>query len=294
MVKRSVRPTSDQGTSVTTMLSGEEVALLHGLARQFQGRGAIVDAGCFLGGSTVALASGLRASKRARAGIIHSYDLLRADPWQMAGYSQVVDKLEPGTSVRHLFEQNVKPYRKLITLHEGDILEAHWPGEPVEILFVDICKSWDLNAHIVREFFGSLIPGQSIMVQQDLVHWGHPWCAIVMETLGHRFEYLGWTWYSSSVWKCKSRPTEEELSIDWRDGIGLERGLELLRSAAQRHGGWAEVELELARASLLFQFGEAERALAEVDRVEGVWGTSVPDIENGYSAIRIQAMDMLA
>jgi hypothetical protein len=115
-----------------------------------------------------------------------------------------------------------------------------------------------------------------------------------MESLAHRFEYLGWTWFASSVWRCRSRPTEEELSPDWRDGVGLERGLELLRAAARRHGGWAEAELELCRATLMVKFGDAERALAEVDRVEGIWGTSVPYIDGGYATIRSQAAEILA
>ena len=68
--------------SVKTMLSAQELELLYTLARdQYTGRGEIVDGGAFLGGSTLALANGLRDNRRVqdKNGRIHSYDLFRAD-----------------------------------------------------------------------------------------------------------------------------------------------------------------------------------------------------------------------
>ena len=49
-----------------TMLNPEEQRMLRWIAREhYADQGAIVDAGCFLGGSTVSLAQGLREAKRA-------------------------------------------------------------------------------------------------------------------------------------------------------------------------------------------------------------------------------------
>src|SRR5207302_1859397 len=107
--------------SVTSMLSFEERALLFEMARRSRGSGAIVDAGCFVGGSTVALASGLRARTGASPRTIHAYDFLRAEPEYTSGYSADIDLLDPGASLRPWFERNVAPYRDLIELHEGDI-----------------------------------------------------------------------------------------------------------------------------------------------------------------------------
>jgi hypothetical protein len=272
--------------AVMSMLSYEERALLFALGSRFEDSGAVVDAGCFLGGSTLSLASGLAAASKGRPGVIHTYDLLRVDPEHTSGYSAEVDGLEIGDSLRPLFEKNVAAHRDLVTLHQGDVLKEKWTGDPVEILFIDICKSWEINAHIVEQFFPALVPGVSVVVQQDLVHWKYPWCAIVMEHLSDHFEYLGWTWYASSVWRCRTIPTQAELSVDWREGIGLDAGLSYLRRSARRHTGWAIPTLELSRATLMHEFGENAAALAEVDRVETEFGTIVPYIDGAYAIVR--------
>src|SRR3954467_13500798 len=59
-----------------TMLSHGERVMLHWLAREFPTDGHIIDAGCFLGGSTLPLASGLKL--RGGAAKIHSYDMFIA------------------------------------------------------------------------------------------------------------------------------------------------------------------------------------------------------------------------
>lgn len=286
LVRAGLEDLPDDARAVLSMLSYEERGLLFELARRFRGAGLVVDAGCFVGGSTVSLATGLSVNSQTSPGVIHSYDLLTSDPQQTGGYSEEIDTWPAGTSLRHLFEGNVAPYRGLITLHQGDIRSFLWPGEPIEILFIDICKTWDINAHVVTQFFRSLLPGQSVVVQQDLVHWRYPWCAIVMESLQHKFEYLGWAWYASSVWRCRSTPSEAELATDWKRDVGLEDGLRLLRQSALRHGGWALPILELCRASLLYEFGEYDSGSNEVDRVEAEYGHDVPYIRDAYATLR--------
>ena len=286
LVEAGLQGLPEPARAVLSMLSYEERGLLFELGRRFKGMGLVVDAGCFVGGSTVSLAAGLAVNDRSSPGVIHTYDLLRSDPDQTGGYSDAIDALPPGSSLRDLFEQNVAPYRDLITLHEGDILLQRPPDDQVEILFIDICKTWKINFHVVKEFFAALLPDHSIVIQQDLVHWRYPWCAIVMEALQAHFEYLGWTWYASSAWRCRSRPSDSELATDWKRDVGLPEGLALLRQSARRHGGWAVPLLELCRASLLYEFGEYEASAAEIDRVEAEYGHDVPHIEQGYATLR--------
>jgi hypothetical protein len=155
---------------VRSMLSGPERALLFLLARNHvDGRGAIVDAGCFVGGSTLSLAMGLRENRRAGATRIHSYDLFRYYSWGMQGYLDDVPGVAEGADLLPVFRKNIAGYEDLVVVHPGDVLAERWPGEAIEVLFIDIAKTWDLNHHVARTFFPSLVPGHSVVVQQDLV-----------------------------------------------------------------------------------------------------------------------------
>ena len=59
--------------AVPTMLTDEEGALLHWLTRDYAtGAGAICDLGCFVGGSTARLASGVAAAGRSTK--VHAFD----------------------------------------------------------------------------------------------------------------------------------------------------------------------------------------------------------------------------
>jgi hypothetical protein len=281
-IGRALPELPDPVRAILSMLSYEERALLYELARQYQGHGAIVDAGCFVGGSSLSFAMGLAPNSTGRRSPIHTYDRFIFTP-DMIGYAEGhLRDMEIGSSLLPVFEQNLASYRQAITLHEGDILEETWTGGSIEILFIDICKSWEINAHVVHEFFPSLIPEASVIVQQDLVHWKYPWCVIVMEYLSDYFEYLGWTWYASSVWKCIGLPPADALEMDWKRDVGLEPGLELLRRAAKRHTGWAVPFLELSRATLMHELGEDQAARDEIRRVKREYGTSVPYLEQAY------------
>ena len=141
---------------VATMLSLQERRLLHFLThRHFADRGAVVDAGCFLGGSTVALAAGLRrwsaAAGRAPTHKIQTYDLFAAEAWTIGRF--LPEHMQPGESFRALFDAAVARYRDLVDVHQGDITTTVWPGWPVEILFIDCAKVPSVNDFIARIFF---------------------------------------------------------------------------------------------------------------------------------------------
>jgi hypothetical protein len=289
-VRAALRDLPPDVFAITSMLSYEERALLFGLARDFfTGQGLVVDAGTFVGGSTLALSAGLMTGQGAAPGTIHSYDRLKLDEYAKAKYFAEVDQLAVGCSLRPVFEQNLASHRQLVVLHEGDVMHEAWDGSPIEILFIDVAKSWEINGHVVREFFPSLIAGQSVLIQQDLVHWAYPWCAIVMEVLADRFTYDGWIWYASSVWRCARPISRDDVEIDWREKIGLDNGLRLLRRAARRAGGAGAALLELARAKLMLEFGQGSQAMSEVGRIEEMYGSQVPYIQDAYAALRAEA-----
>ncbi|HEV8712087.1 MAG TPA: hypothetical protein VGX03_04575, partial [Candidatus Binatia bacterium] len=91
--------------------------MLHWLTcEQYTGRGEIIDAGCFLGGSSVALADGLRCNRRLqerqKEKRITSYDLFVTD-WYAHKY--FVPEKQEGEDLSEYFLRNINPYEAYIT-----------------------------------------------------------------------------------------------------------------------------------------------------------------------------------
>jgi len=117
--------------NVTTMISIPERKLLYLLARDYwRGSGAIIDAGCFIGGSTIALANGILVNKKYMPDrkVVHSYDLFIADEHQVENYLRNFGDIKPGDSIRHIFDKNISKVSNVVEVHEGDICNFKWRG----------------------------------------------------------------------------------------------------------------------------------------------------------------------
>src|SRR5438046_9169609 len=93
------------------MLSKAERRLLYWLARDYAtGEGAIVDAGCFLGGSTAALLAGVRDRTAAWTGPpVESYDQFRVEAFTVPKFFANAD-VRVGDSFRTLYEEHVSGF----------------------------------------------------------------------------------------------------------------------------------------------------------------------------------------
>lgn len=266
-----------------SMLSFDERLALHWATRAGNpSHDAVVDAGCFLGGSTVSLAGGIRARRGACP--IHVYDLFifgseSESVWVPDGFEFGV-----GLSTLPVFEHQVARVRDMLTLHPGDIRQARWRGGPVGVLFIDIAKSWDTGDAVWREFFPSLVPGESLVVQQDLAHWGHPWCAIVMELLAEHFEYLGWVWYSSAIYRCATKVERDEVPASLLHDLSAGEKLDLLERAARRLGEPIAGSVRLSGAVILASHGQFAAARERVAEIRGSYGDGrIPYLEEGFA-----------
>ena len=177
-----------------SLLSAEERKFLFYLAREyFSGSGSIIDAGAFLGGSTLALAKGLSKNSRQIQSLprIHSYDQFIVSP-ALQDFLRTYFRInkEIGSSFRYEFNKQIEECESRLVVHEGDILEETWSNSPIEILFIDVCKSRAINSHVVKQFFGSLIPGVTLIVHQDYHHPYHTWIHVTMEYLSDFFEII--------------------------------------------------------------------------------------------------------
>lgn len=222
--------------AVTHMLLPEERQLLYYLASEYwEDRGCIVDAGCFLGGSTTALGLGVR-SRQARVGRIsgapiHSYDLFEAEEWTIGQF--LPSSFAPKQSFRPIFDENMRSLADLVTVHEGDIISKPWRLGPIEILFVDCAKTWVISDFISYHFFKALVPGRSIVIQQDYIfdRW-NAWIHITMEYYSKYFRILTSTCPHSVVFLYESQiPVLEPQLIGF---MHADTKLELMRRARDR------------------------------------------------------------
>ena len=251
------RPVPLASAGVTTMLNYDELRLLEALTEDYwSDAGMIVDAGCFLGGSTVAMASGLRKRGIANRKLIHSYDLFEVEDWTRGVFFP--QTVRAGDPTRPLYERNIAPLADLVAVHEGDITLTQWCGEPIEILFIDVAKHWTVCDWITTNLFPHLISGKSVVVQQDfLCHWWTGWLHITMEYFADYFERICDTEVNSVVFLHTKAFPQGALKLDLVSGMSREQHIELLDGAAARFSGEQAKYLHQAKAHFLeiFDYG---------------------------------------
>lgn len=176
------------GAEIPSMMKPPERDLLYSIAKSYYtGEGCIVDAGIFLGASTACFASGLseNAAVKKQGALIHSYERAAVTP-AMRNFPQF-DQLAVNTSYEDLLRDTLRPYQKLVNLHIGDIMQQQWPeGEAIEILFLDILKTHSVMNHCNQMFIRSLIPGKSLIIQQDFF-WPFGWWVNAWTEVWSRF-----------------------------------------------------------------------------------------------------------
>ena len=58
-----------------------------------------------------------------------------------------------------MVEHRLGARRSMVRIHEGDVLDEAWDGGPIELLFVDIAKTWDIWRHLRPAFVGHVAVG---------------------------------------------------------------------------------------------------------------------------------------
>jgi predicted O-methyltransferase YrrM len=275
---------------VPTMLTKQEVNYLYWLGRDVaSGAGRIVELGCFLGGSTNALAAGLREGGRVETPMI-VYDSFETD-----GFTATFGDhpYEVGESFRPLFEVHTSRFADRIAAREmllpSDIqrcdASAVYPeAEPIELLFVDAAKSRGIHACVMHVFGRQLIPGTSLVVQQDFKFPASWWLAVDMWVLRDVFEPVHDVEGSCTLtFRCTRALTDDDLErltrTPWGDAAAMERVWEdvvsYLRAAAGEHAGCAA----LAQAASCFErCGRAKRASAWRSRAVEAISAASPSV----------------
>jgi hypothetical protein len=158
---------------------------------------------------------GVTARRRLRDG---AAGMARSQPttcsgWRsttLSAFASCLPDTTIGASFQSAFDSNVAPSSRHIEVREGDACAWGWSGEPIEVLFLDMVKTWPLNDLVLDKYFPFLIPGHSVIVQQDYL-WGYaPWIQKTMELLEPSVAILD-SMPKGSVAYLLTAPVPEEL-----------------------------------------------------------------------------------
>ena len=292
------RPRSAQAAyRLVGMLGSRESLLFYHLTRNFYaGRGAVVDAGSFLGKSASLFAAGLAQNPVAPLASrkVHCFDNFRVNESGTVDFiRENYDRdLAIGESTRSLFDEQTHPFRTMLEIHAGDFHQVRWTDGPIEILMVDIAKSQSLWAHLLREMFPSLVPGKSVVIQQDYYHTIQPEILVGMEFLSPYFEMPIPRVDFSAVFFCREAIPPDAIARLVSDDFTPEERLSLIEKAiarlapADRHNALlARIRLRIDTdenaEALIREFEEIDRIFAAQTRVDDLCRERLrKDIEN--------------
>lgn len=193
-----------RAAAVPTMLTAEEGRMLAWVAAQAAIPATVIDLGCFAGGSTARLASGLRGGRVVAFDHFTIAEAHKAKFLYPAGVAPFA-----GSDLLPTARALLAPWADRVTLVPGDICAAHW-RDPIDVLFVDAAKSPATADALAATFFPHLRPG-AVLIQQDYQHWRQPWVPVQMELLAGCFALVGWTAENSVLWRCVRAPTDADL-----------------------------------------------------------------------------------
>ena len=297
---RSIDGPPAAAREIPAMIIDDERRLLYWLARDYwSDAGRILDAGSYLGASTAALAAGLAARDQPPGSApIASYDRFILDYFMLPHLPQD-SELDEGDSFRELFDRNLEPWAHFVEVREGDLREIGWSGEPIEIAFFDVLKTWPLNDFVLGEFFGSMIPGRTMLIQQDFVGEFCPWVHVTMGMLDPYVELLDLFEWGSAVYLIRDPIPQAILETRTTRDLTPAQLLAFMDTAIAPASGAIRGTLEVAKGTLLRwvegfeameehlnrvedEYEGSHRVMRSIEIVRG-WG-----IEMGYGPLRLR------
>lgn len=159
--------------------------------------GAFVELGPWLGSVSRAIARGMERAGR-RDGF-DTYDTFTfTDIEARTAGTPLEGRFADGSSFRPLFDRRMAHHPGVARVHEGDILDATWDRGPIQFLFVDLCKTWEIWRHVRRQFVAE-VSIDGVVVQQDWAHANTPWLHLWHHRWRHHLEPLPPVNHSTAV-----------------------------------------------------------------------------------------------
>lgn len=230
-----------------SMLTEGDFAIYFDAGKRFEFRGSIVDAGCFVGGTTMSLVQGLlqnpllETHRDSLDGLIRVYDLFCIDDDYILGHlrkNYPSRDFDGESSFLGVFEDNLREYKTMLDVRPGDVMRSGYDDtEDIEILGVDLCKALPVTDYVVRTFFPRLLD-HALVIQQDFIHQYHPHIHLSMLLLDDCFELEHeMRWGGSLSYRLKKKITPELIRARFGDDESwyhqTSRNASLLRSLAR-------------------------------------------------------------
>jgi predicted O-methyltransferase YrrM len=243
----------------------EQKYIFHYARDSYDGSGAIVDLGCWLGSTTIPLAQGLKAAGFNTS--VDAYDLFVWYEWMDRYAGELEGRYAPGDSFLPEFQRRLGSLNSRVNIQAGDLTKIGWNGSPISFLLIDAMKSWDLCSAINRNFLPFVMERKGLVMHQDFKFWGCPWIHLSMFRLRDCFEIEQDLSNSpGTVFRLIHSPALDGLEKPLRETDVSAEEVEEAYAFWNRHisGPYAYL-LDWARLLVLSQIGERKRALAGLD-----------------------------
>lgn len=269
------------------MISRQERHLLYTLTRRdYHGAGLVIDAGVFLGASTVALSQGL-ADNDFPATIpkpIQSFEMavVRAN-FERHARKNHLPRPQVGESFEQILRTQIAHTATYVDLHIGDILDFDASSlNKVEIAFLDILKNKKICEYCFYSFVPKIIEG-GYLIQQDYFFDDLPFIKYMTEMLDDHLIYRGEV-RSSALFQIKRTIAESTI----RDRVRKLSVDDKLRLHAQAEGRTAsrnrQYIMQLSRARLLVGLGRIAEATAVWEKADDDFKDEVFDVNGRVSS----------
>jgi hypothetical protein len=174
--------------------------------------------------------------------------------------------LAVGDSFRPVYDRRIAGFPGPHVVREGDIASFGWSGGPIDVLFLDVLKGWEINDAVLRDFFPHVVPGKTLLLHQDY-GWGEtPWIQITVELMRDSLRWLDALPYGTHVFLVEEPIAESVLNTRVKD-LSPEVKLDLIDRAIANNDGDGRAMAEIAKGVLLGLLGKASEGRRMIDDV---------------------------
>ena len=148
--------------------------------------GVVVDLGCWLGSTTISLATGVKEINQPITTKIYALDRFIWSPFMNRYLSFVKKDYHVGDNFIAETIQRTSKHADIIEIVQADLSNYKWSQGEIKLLLIDAMKTPALTKKILSSFFPFLTK-DSLVIHQDFKFYGTPWLHIVQYRLKNFF-----------------------------------------------------------------------------------------------------------